>query len=179
MPAGSPISHAPSTTAWKTVGTTLDDNLRQRVESDTDLWGRWSRRYLRRRTTRQEKAGRHPGRHPARGVRRLSWTHRVLTDDTIALRTRVAAGMLLLFAQTITQIVKLTVEAVLHHEQDDGQDREQGVYLRLSHPPGLARGDSFSAIARGLAYQRHASRSGGLPLSGSTTARCGPGSACD
>ena len=71
--------------------------------------------------------------------RRLSWTYRVLTDDTIALRTRVAAGMLLLFAQPITRIVKLTVDDVLHHEQDDkqddGQDGEQGVYLRLGHPP--------------------------------------------
>jgi len=67
--------------------------------------------------------------------RRLSWTRRILTDDTIALRTRVAAGVLLLFAQPITRIVKLTVDDVLHHEQDDGQDGERGVYLRLGHPP--------------------------------------------
>lgn len=44
--------------------------------------------------------------------RRLSWTRRILTDDTIALRTRVAAGVLLLFAQPITRIVKLTVDDV-------------------------------------------------------------------
>lgn len=59
--------------------------------------------------------------------RRLSWTRRVLTDDTIALRTRVAAGLLLLFAQPITRIVKLTVDDVLR----DGQD----VFLRLGQPP--------------------------------------------
>jgi hypothetical protein len=66
--------------------------------------------------------------------RRLTWTGRVLTDDTIELRTRVAAGLLLLFAQPITRIVKLTVDDVLSPGQDDGQDK-QDVYLRLGHPP--------------------------------------------
>lgn len=50
--------------------------------------------------------------------RRLSWTRRLLIDDTIDLRTRVAAGLLLLFAQPLTRIVKLTVDDVLHHGQD-------------------------------------------------------------
>jgi len=69
--------------------------------------------------------------------RRLSWTRRALTDDTIALRTRVAAGLLLLllFAQPITRIVTLTVDDVLHHGQEDGQGNGQGVYLRLGDPP--------------------------------------------
>jgi hypothetical protein len=67
--------------------------------------------------------------------RRLAWTQRALTDDTIALRTRVAAGILLLFAQPITRIVKLTVDDVLQPGQDSGQDDGQDVYLRLGNPP--------------------------------------------
>ena len=63
--------------------------------------------------------------------RRLAWTRRILTDDTIELRTRVAAGLLLLFAQPITRIVKLTVHDVLRLGQGSGQD----VYLRLGDPP--------------------------------------------
>ncbi len=59
--------------------------------------------------------------------RRLSWTRRALTDDSIDLRTRVAAGLLLLFAQPITRIARLTVDDVLHHGQED--------YLRLGDPP--------------------------------------------
>jgi hypothetical protein len=70
-------------------------------------------------------------RPPISQQRRLSWTRRALTDDSIDLRTRVAAGLLLLFAQPITRIVRLTVDDVLHHGQEDGQ----GVYLRLGDPP--------------------------------------------
>jgi len=66
-------------------------------------------------------------RSPISQQRRLSWTNRALTDDSIALRTRVAAGLLLLFAQPITRIVKLTLNDVTR----DGQD----VYLRLGNPP--------------------------------------------
>jgi hypothetical protein len=70
-------------------------------------------------------------RPPISQQRRLSWTRRVLTDDSIDLRTRVAAGLLLLFAQPITRIVRLTVDDVLHHGQEDGQE----VCLRLGDPP--------------------------------------------
>ncbi len=59
----------------------------------------------------------------------------MLIDDTIALRTRVAAGLLLLFAQPITRIVKLTVDDVLCSPKDGGQDNGQDVYLRLGNPP--------------------------------------------
>jgi hypothetical protein len=67
--------------------------------------------------------------------RRLDWTHRMLTDDTIALRTRVAAGLLLLFAQTLTRIVNLTLDDVICSPHDHGQDNGQDVYLRLGNPP--------------------------------------------
>ena len=56
------------------------------------------------------------------------------------MRTRAAAGLLLLFAQPITRIVKLTIDDILpgqdergddsQHRQDGGQD----LYLRLGHP---------------------------------------------
>jgi hypothetical protein len=67
----------------------------------------------------------------------------MLTDDTIALRTRVAAGLLLLFAQPLTRIVKLTLDDVIcsphdhgqDNGQDAGQDNGQDVYLRLGNPP--------------------------------------------
>lgn len=72
--------------------------------------------------------------------RRLSWTRRILTDDTIALRTRVAAGLLLLFTQPITRIVTLTIDDVLYG-QDHGQEGRlkggQDVYRRLRDPPTL------------------------------------------
>jgi hypothetical protein len=67
--------------------------------------------------------------------RRLDWIHRMLTDDTIALRTRVAAGLLLLFAQPLTRIVKLTIDDVLCSPQERGQDNGHDVYLRLGNPP--------------------------------------------
>ncbi len=62
----------------------------------------------------------------------------MLTDDTIALHTRVAAGLLLLFAQPLTRIVQLTIDDVIcsPHDrgQDSGQDNGQDVYLRLGTP---------------------------------------------
>lgn len=66
-------------------------------------------------------------RPPISQHRRLALTGRALTDESIALRTRVAACLLLLFAQPITRIVKLTIDDVLR----DGPD----VYLRLGKPP--------------------------------------------
>lgn len=66
-------------------------------------------------------------RPPISQGKRLALTGQALTDDSIALRTRVAACLLLLFAQPVTRIVKLTIDDVL----SDGPD----VYLRLENPP--------------------------------------------
>lgn len=66
-------------------------------------------------------------RPPISQHRRLALIGQALTDDSIALRTRVAACLLLLFAQPITRIVKLTIDDVLY----DGPD----LYLRLGNPP--------------------------------------------
>lgn len=59
--------------------------------------------------------------------RRLTLLRKVLHDDTITLRTRVAAGLVLLYAQPLTRIVRLTTGDVL---LDDGE-----VLLRLGTPP--------------------------------------------
>ena len=44
---------------------------------------------------------------------RLALIRRLLTDDTIALRTRVAAVLMLLYAQPFTRIVRLTISDIL------------------------------------------------------------------
>lgn len=64
---------------------------------------------------------------PISQQRRLTWTRRMLTDETIDLRTRVAASLLLLFAQPVVRLVRLTI--------DDVTERGGNVYLRLGHPP--------------------------------------------
>lgn len=66
-------------------------------------------------------------RAPISQHRRLTWTGRVLTDDSIELRTRVAAGLLLLFAQPIVRLVRLTIDDVTREGED--------VHLRLGTPP--------------------------------------------
>jgi hypothetical protein len=58
---------------------------------------------------------------------RLDLIRRALTDTTVELRTRVAALLLLLFAQPVSTMLRLTIDDVIHH--DDGQ-----VALRLGHP---------------------------------------------
>ena len=66
-------------------------------------------------------------RAPISQHRRLAWIRRVLTDEGLELRTRVAASLLLLFAQPITRLVRLTIDDVIR----DGND----VHLRLGQPP--------------------------------------------
>lgn len=59
-------------------------------------------------------------------AQRTSLTHRMLTNDSIDLRTRVAACLLLLFAQPVSRLVTLTLDDLL---LDDG-----GLYLQLGKP---------------------------------------------
>jgi hypothetical protein len=69
----------------------------------------------------------HTQRAPISQQQRLTWTRRVLTDEDIELRTRVAAGLLLLFAQPVSRLVRLTVDDIIR----DGTD----IHLRLGTPP--------------------------------------------
>ncbi|MFE7217064.1 hypothetical protein ACFY0A_46440 [Streptomyces sp. NPDC001698] len=59
--------------------------------------------------------------------RRIELLQRVLTDETVQLRTRVAACLVLLYTQPLSRIIRLTIDDVLH----DGQH----VALRLGDPP--------------------------------------------
>lgn len=58
----------------------------------------------------------------------LAILHRFLTDQRIPLRTRVASCLLLLYAQPVVRLVRLTVTDII--TGDDGQ-----VSLRLGSPP--------------------------------------------
>ncbi len=60
--------------------------------------------------------------------RRLELLGQVLTDDHRPLRSRVAACLMLLFAQPATRIVRLTVDDITR--TDDG-----GVFIRFGQPP--------------------------------------------
>lgn len=58
--------------------------------------------------------------------RRLALLNRFLIDQRIPLRTRVAACLLLLYAQPVARLVRLTIDDVIDH---DGQ-----VFIRLGAP---------------------------------------------
>lgn len=63
---------------------------------------------------------------PLSQQQRLSALRRLLTDEQIPLLTRVAATMVLLYAQPLTRILLLTIEDVIHENEH--------VALRLGDP---------------------------------------------
>ncbi|MEU7967350.1 hypothetical protein AB0D09_28395 [Streptomyces sp. NPDC049097] len=64
---------------------------------------------------------------PLHQHRRLAILRRVLNDDSLPLRARVAAALVLLYAQPVSRIVRLTI--------DDITDDETTVTVRLGEPP--------------------------------------------
>lgn len=64
---------------------------------------------------------------PLHQHRRLAILRRILNDDSLPLRARIAAALVLLYAQSVTRIVRLTVDDVI----DDGAT----VTVRLGDPP--------------------------------------------
>jgi hypothetical protein len=64
---------------------------------------------------------------PLHQHRRLAILRRVLNDDSLPLRARVAAALVLLYAQPVSRIVRLTI--------DDITDDETTVTVRLGDPP--------------------------------------------
>ncbi|MFC4506040.1 MULTISPECIES: hypothetical protein [Streptomyces] len=58
---------------------------------------------------------------PPHQHRRLAMFRRVLNNDSLPLRTRTAAALVLLYAQPVTRIVRLTLEDVM----DDGSPRRR------------------------------------------------------
>jgi hypothetical protein len=77
--------------------------------------------------------------------RRLALLNRFLTGQDIPLRTRVAACLLLLYAQPVTRLTRLTVHDVIVR---DGQ-----VSVRLGHPPAPVP-EPFAAMLVELAANR-------------------------
>lgn len=59
--------------------------------------------------------------------RRLANLRRILNDDSLRMRARVAAALLLLYAQPVTRIVRLTADGVV----DEGATAT----VRLGDPP--------------------------------------------
>jgi hypothetical protein len=64
---------------------------------------------------------------PISQQQRLATIRRLLTEDDIPLLTRVAATLMLLYAQPLTRILRLTIDDVLH--------RDNEVSIRLGDPP--------------------------------------------
>ncbi|MFD3734898.1 tyrosine-type recombinase/integrase [Streptomyces sp. NPDC058632] len=64
---------------------------------------------------------------PLHQHRRLAILRRVLNDDTLPLRARVAAALVLLCAQPVSRLVRLTI--------DDVTDDETTVTVQLGDPP--------------------------------------------
>jgi hypothetical protein len=84
-------------------------------------------------------------RAPISQHRRLALLNRFLADPRIPLRTRVAGCLLLLYAQPVTRLVRLTTGDVIDH---DGQ-----VSIRLGSPPTPVPGP-FAAMLIELAANR-------------------------
>jgi hypothetical protein len=87
---------------------------------------------------------------------RLDLLRRALTDDQAPVRTRAAACLLLLFAQPVSRIVRLTID-------DITQDRAQ-VLLRLGDPP-VPVPEPFAALLLQLAASRQNTNTATNPAS--------------
>lgn len=84
-------------------------------------------------------------REPVTQARRLSLLRTILDDDRAPLRSRVAACLLLLYAQPASRIVRLTT--------DDIQQEGDQVLLRLGEPP-VPVPEPFAVLLLQLAEQR-------------------------
>lgn len=77
--------------------------------------------------------------------RRLELIRRAVTDDHLPLRTRVAACLMLLYAQPVSRLRRPTIDDVI---RQDGQ-----VLIRLGHPPAPVP-EPFAALLLELAGNR-------------------------
>jgi integrase len=91
-------------------------------------------------------ARRHAERAPISQHRRLALIHRFLTDKRIELRARVAGCLLLLHAQPVSRLARLTLDDII--TGDDGQ-----VFIRLGDPPTPVP-EPFAAMLTELAANR-------------------------
>jgi hypothetical protein len=77
---------------------------------------------------------------PITQLRRLALLRRILTDDQPPLRSRVAACLLLLYAQPVSRIVRISIDDVV-------RDADQ-VLLRLGDPPSPVPGPFAELLVR-------------------------------
>jgi hypothetical protein len=89
-------------------------------------------------------------------ARRLDLLGQVLTDSAAPMRSRVAAGLLLLYAQPVSRIVRLTLDDIT---QDDDQ-----VLIRLGDPPSPVP-QPFAALLLDYAAHRSNMRTATNPAS--------------
>ena len=102
----------------------------------------------------EDRPGRRPAWHctrrsraaPITQHRRLELLGQVLTDDHGPLRSRVAACLMLLFAQPATRIVRLTID-------DITRAADGGVFIRFGEPPTLVP-ESFATLLLQTTAQR-------------------------
>ena len=133
------------------------DTVRARLQTEVLKWAIASRAMPR----LDVPARRHAERAPISQHRRLALIHRFLTDKRIELRTRVAGCLLLLYAQPVSRLARLTLDDII--TGDDGQ-----VFIRLGDrrlqapPPVVARSLGFDygtatehAIAAGGTWNRY------------------------
>ena len=135
--AGSQIKTATAFLQWLTQN---NRNLRECTQGDLNRWHaehrvherqivtpflRWAMRtqQMPRLVLPRHQTGQ---RAPIIQHRRLALLRRLFTDDTAPLRTRVAAIVMLLYAQPLTRIIRLTTDDIL---VEDGQ-----VLLRFGTP---------------------------------------------
>ena len=78
-------------------------------------------------------------------ARRLDLLHRALTEEKVPLRTRAAACLLLLFAQPVTRIIRLTI--------DDITRCDRQLLLRIGDPP-VPVPEPFATLLLNLAASR-------------------------
>lgn len=93
---------------------------------------------------------------PITRARRLELLRQILTDTDAPLRSRVAAGLLLLYAQPVSRIVRLTLDDIF---EDDDQ-----VLIRLGNPPSPVP-QPFAALLLDYAAKRSNMRTATNPSS--------------
>jgi hypothetical protein len=79
---------------------------------------------------------------PVSQRQRLDLIRRAVTDDRVPLRTRVAACLMLLYAQPVSRLIRLTTDDIIQHDSQ--------VLIRLGDPPAPVP-EPFAALLLELA----------------------------
>jgi len=146
-------------------------NLAQATQADIDAWHAAARPYARQSLHAFLTWARNTGHLPRLALpplraahggtaitaqARLDLLRRALTDDQAPVRTRAAACLLLMFAQPVSRIVRLTIDDII-------RDGEQ-VLIRLGDPPAPVP-EPFAALLLQLAVSRQNTNTATNPAS--------------